>query len=44
LREIPFGFIDENVLLAVLRKFNVYLDVTKKTLDDFLQFFHKAEQ
>ena len=44
LRDIPFGFIDENVLLAVLRKFNVYLDVTKKTLDDFLQFFHKAEQ
>ena len=42
--DIPFWFIDENVLLAVLRKFNVYLDVTKKTLDDFLQFFHKAEQ
>lgn len=44
LREIPFGFIDENILLYVLRKFNIYLDVTKKTLDDFLQFFHKAEQ
>ena len=44
LRDIPFWFIDENVLLAVLRKFNAYLDVTKKTLDDFLQFFHKAEQ
>ena len=42
--DIPFGFIDENVLLYVFRKFNVYLDVTKKTLDDFLQFFHKAEQ
>lgn len=42
--DIPFWFIDENVLLAVLRKFNVYLDVTKKTLDDFLLFFHKAEQ
>jgi hypothetical protein len=44
LRDIPFWFIDENVLLAVLRKLNVYLDVTKKTIDDFLQFFHKAEQ
>ena len=42
--DIPFWFIDENILLAVLRKFNVYLDVTKKTLDDFLQFFHKAER
>ena len=44
LRDIPFWFIDENILLCVFRKFNVYLDVTKKTLDDFLQFFHKAEQ
>lgn len=44
LRDIPFWFIDENVLLAVLRKFNIYLDVTRKTIDDFLQFFHKAEQ
>ncbi len=44
LREIPFGFIDENVFLQVLKKFNIYLDVTKKTLDEFLQFFHKAEQ
>lgn len=42
--EIPFGFIDENVLLQVLRKFDAYLDVTKKTLNDFLLFFHKAEQ
>jgi len=42
--EIPFGFIDENILLQVFRKFNAYLDVTKKTLDDFLMFFHKAEQ
>jgi len=42
--DIPFWFIDENVLLAVLRKFNVYLDVTKNTLQDFLDFFHKAEQ
>lgn len=44
LRDIPFWFIDENILLAVLRKFNIYLDVTRNTLDDFLQFFHKAEQ
>lgn len=44
LRDIPFWFIDENVLLAVLRKFNLYLDVTKHTLQDFLQFFHRAEQ
>lgn len=44
LRDIPFWFIDENVLLAVLRKFNVYLDVTKNTLQDFLGFFHEAEQ
>ena len=44
LRDIPFWFIDESILLAVLRKFNVYLDVTKNTLQDFLQFFHKAEQ
>ena len=42
--DIPFWFIDETILLAVLRKFNVYLDVTKNTLQDFLQFFHKAEQ
>lgn len=42
--EIPFGFIDENVLLQVLRKFNAYLDVTKKTLNDFLLFFRRAEQ
>lgn len=42
--DIPFWFIDENVLLYVFRKFNAYLDVTKKTLDDFLQFFHEAEQ
>ena len=42
--DIPFWFIDENILLAVLRKFNAYLDVTKNTLQDFLEFFHKAEQ
>lgn len=42
--DIPFWFIDENILLAVLRKFNVYLDVTKNTLQDFLDFFHEAEQ
>lgn len=42
--DIPFWFIDENVLLYVFRRFNVYLDVTKRTLDDFLQFFKKAEQ
>ena len=42
--DIPFWFIDENVLLYVFRKFNVYLDVTKRTLDDFLHFFHRAEQ
>lgn len=44
LREIPFWFIDEKVLLIVLKKFNVYSDVSKSTLSDFLNFFHLAKQ
>lgn len=44
LREIPFGFIDEKVLLIVLKKFNIYSDVSKNTLLDFLQFFRESKQ
>lgn len=42
--DIPVGFIDEKVLLAVLKKFNIYCDVSKSTLSDFLQFFKSAKQ
>lgn len=44
LREIPFGFINEKVLLIVLKKFNIYSDVSKSTLSDFLQFFKESKQ
>ena len=44
LREIPFAFINEKILLAVLKKFNIYSDVSKSTLADFLQFFQSAKQ
>lgn len=43
-REIPFWFIDEKTLLIVLKKFNIYSDVSKWTLFDFLQFFKEAKQ
>ena len=42
--DIPVWFIDEKVLLAVLKKFNIYCDVSKSTLSDFLQFFKAAKQ
>lgn len=44
LRDIPFAFINEKILLAVLKKFNIYSDVSKSTLADFLQFFQSAKQ
>ena len=44
LREIPTGFIDEKILLEVFKKFNCYLDVTKSTVNDFLQFFSSSGQ
>jgi tRNA(Ile)-lysidine synthetase-like protein len=44
LREIPFGFIDEKVILATLKKFNIYSDVWKTTLNDFLSFFKNSKQ
>lgn len=42
--EIPVWFIDEKTLLIVLKKFNVYSDVSKNTLSDFLHFFHISAQ
>ncbi len=42
--DIPLWFVSQDVLLKVLKKFNISGEVNKETLKDFVRFFNTAEQ
>jgi hypothetical protein len=42
--DIPTSFVSADVLLKVLKKFNISSNVQKKTLDELVHFFASSKQ